>query len=306
MINNELYAIKIIPISTFPNRGFPNNNFDEFDILTKLQKYDFILKIIISFHDYENLYLVSKLYENNLKLEKEKIWNESQIQFFSACIIQSLSHLRKEQIIHRDLHFGNLLFDKDFYINIIDFHRAIEYKNKDNFDEDFIVAPHLCSPEITYHLNIDYNSDYYSLGGMIYYIIFKSYFNYINNTNKSLAINPMDMKNYSYNLIDFVNQLLIINSTQRLGYKNIDELKNHEFFSNFNWDKLQKRTLISPFLELNQNNDVSFINKKMINKIIHFFKNYTFVEKINKYDSSNIELENQLLQIWNNTISKYK
>lgn len=283
MLNYEFYAIKVIPLYNFPNRGFPNYYFDEINILNKLQKYDLILKLILSFHDYENLYLVSKLYEENLIQIKEKYWNENEIQFFSACIIQSLSNLRKEKIIYRDLHFDNLLFDKDFYIIIIDFHKSTEYKNKDYFYKEFKVMTPLRSPEIRNHLIYDYNSDYYNLGGMIYYIIFKSYFKYKKPSNKLSELTSKENKNYSKNLFDFVDKLLIINSSQRIGYKNIDELKNHAFFNNFSWERLKNRSLRSPFFKFAQNKTNSEF-KKNVSKIINFFKNYSFMEKLNKID----------------------
>ena len=36
---------------------------------------------------------------------------------------------KKKQIIHRDVHFGNLVFDKDKNIILIQYKVSIEYKN---------------------------------------------------------------------------------------------------------------------------------------------------------------------------------
>ena len=298
MINNKYYAIKSIPTSLFPKNSFYNLFFDEVEILNKFQKYDLILKIILAFHDYENLFLVTKLYEGNFLEEKNKFWNESQIQFFCACIIQSLSYLRKEKIIHRDLHFGNILFDNEKYINLIDFHLAIDYKNK---DDNFSLVPTYCAPEIKNHSIYDYNSDYYSLGCMIYYIIFKSDFEDKKNQQKRVSINPKST-NYSNHLIDFVNRLLIINPRHRIGYENIDELKNHNFFNNFSWDSLNKRVLKSPF----QKSTKYFNKTERLQEIINLYKNNSFIEILNKYNSSNIELGNKIFHFWKHIIKKYK
>ena len=288
MLNNEYYVIKTFPIFSFENKDFDNLLFTKFDILNRLQKYDLILKIIIFFHDYENLYLVSKFYSRNIKIEKDKFWNESQIQFFSACIIQALSYLRKEEIIHRDLHFGNIVFDNDNYVNLIDFHIAIDYKNKDN---NFGPNISITSPEMENHLIYDYNTDYYSLGCLIYYVMFQSWFKY-----KLLALNPIEIKNYSYNLIDFVNQLLIIDPMKRIGYKNIDELKKHNFFNNFDWDSLNKRILKSPFPNEIEKSVESLNNKENISNIINIFKNNSFIKNLNKYFNENTEFESQIIR----------
>ena len=56
----------------------------------------------------------------------------------------------------------------------------------------------------------DYNSNYYRLGSIIYYSIFKTYPN-IAKLKKNLTqikINYKDVENYSYDCLDFVNKLL--------------------------------------------------------------------------------------------------
>ena len=116
------------------SNGYPTESalLNENVILKTLQKHDFIQKYVSIFHDYGFVYIVLKKFDFSINNYREHVWKENQIQFFSACIIQSLSYFRQEKLIHRDLHFGNLLFDSDKYINLIDFHITIEYKNKDN------------------------------------------------------------------------------------------------------------------------------------------------------------------------------
>ena len=179
----------------------------------------------------------------------DRNWNESQIQFFSACLIQSLVYLRRIQYIHRDIHFGNLAFDRDKYIILLDYHIAMEYKNKNNHKNDIVGSLELCAPEMINHSRYDYNSDYYRLGGMIYYIIFKKFANYIKTKSNltNIVINPVEIKNYSFSCIDFMNKLLINNYKKRIGFNNIDELKNHDFFKNFNWKDFINKKMISPF-----------------------------------------------------------
>ena len=81
------------------------------------------------------------------------------------------------------------------------------------------------------HSRYDYNSDYYRLGGMIYFIIFKNFPNNIRNDRNliEIIINPHEIKNYSFSCIDFINKLLVTNYKKRIGFNNINELKNHEY-----------------------------------------------------------------------------
>lgn len=99
-------------------------------ILKKINKYNFLPKIISSFQDYDNLYLVTNFFEGDvLHNYKNEILSEEKIKFISACVIQSLIYLRKENIINRDIRMKNIIMDKNRYVNVIDFSFAIEYSN---------------------------------------------------------------------------------------------------------------------------------------------------------------------------------
>ena len=250
-------------MSQFDINNFPNEFFFEAINLRNFQRNsNFIQQLICSFHDYDNLYLVSKFYDGFIMNYLKSQWNEKQIQFFSACLIQSFEILRKEQFIHRDINFGNLVLDEKQYINIIDFHIAIKYKYKNNPKNNFVGSPELCAPEMINKLNYDYNSDYYRLGGIIYYNIFRKFPNNIfmekNLTN--IKINYNETKNYSFSCVDFINKLITYDYEKRIGLHHIEDLKNHVFFKNFNWDKLINGTMKSPFPKILKK-DLGFCNK---------------------------------------------
>ena len=87
-------------------------------ILQKLINYKFLPKLISSFQDFENLYLVTNLNEgSNLYHYKDENMTEEQLKFISACIIQSFIYLRKNNIIHRDIRMHNLIMDQDNYLS---------------------------------------------------------------------------------------------------------------------------------------------------------------------------------------------
>ena len=159
-----MYAIKTIPMSLFKEEIIPTKYSNEANSLIKLiEKNSLIQEFICTFHDYDNLYFVSKYYDGFMDNYASLNFTEIQIQFFSACLIQSFNALRRKKIIHRDVHFGNLVLDEKQYINLIDFHIAIEYKNKNDPKRNYVGSPSLCAPEMIKGLNYDYNSDYYRL-----------------------------------------------------------------------------------------------------------------------------------------------
>ena len=101
--------------------------------------YSFLPKIISCFYDYENIYLVTNIFNGkSLNYYRSKTLTEEQIKFVSACIIESLTYLRKENIIHRDIMMKNIIMDKDKYFNVIDFSYSINYLNR-NFILNLII-----------------------------------------------------------------------------------------------------------------------------------------------------------------------
>ena len=136
---------------------------------------------------------------------------EEQIKFVSACVIQALIYLRKQKIIHRDIMMKNILMDKDRYFNIIDFSFSINYKDKDNINNYMVTYNRVSPPEMLKQSKYDYNSDYYRLGSIIYYLIFKIY-PYTEKKKKNitdLKINHNCNNYYSSSCIDFLNKLII-------------------------------------------------------------------------------------------------
>ena len=56
-------------------------------ILKKFVNYDFLPKLISSFIDYDNIYLITTFYEGkSLNFFREDLLTEEQIKFVSACI----------------------------------------------------------------------------------------------------------------------------------------------------------------------------------------------------------------------------
>ena len=280
-------------MSKFSISNFPNKFFNEVITLDKFKNQNYIQNIISSFHDYDNLYFISKYYDGNIADIINYKWNENEIKFFSACLIQIFITLRKNYIIHRDIHYWNLMLDEINYIVLIDFHLAKDYKNKDVNYKNEIGSPSFCAPEIIQHIDYDYNSDYYRLGVMIYHNILKEYPNKKREKYNltDVIIDYNSTVNLSYACIDFINKLLVYDKKKRIGFKNVEELKNHIFFHDFDWENFKKRIMKSPFKK-------SIINKQGLCKNLYklqkkvfvttkLMNNNTFKNILLSYDKSN-------------------
>ena len=252
--------------------------------------------IISSFQDYDNLYIITTFFEGKyLKYFKMINLTEEQIKFMSACVIQALTLLRKKKIIHRDIKMENIIMDKDKYFNLIDFSFSIKYKNKDNKQAYIIPYEKASPPEMLNFSEYDYNSDYYRLGTIIYFFIFKTYPSNIKRemNNNNVIVDNNGLKNFSKNCIDFMNKLIIYDYKKRIGYNNINELKIHPWFKGFDWNKLKTRQIISPFhfVPNNNNNKCLKLNLSLINleKFKHLSKKNFYKNLINNFDYINDE-----------------
>ena len=250
MLNNENYALKEIPKYKLNTYSKIYSHLNEPYILKKLIQFDFLPKIISSFQDYDYIYLITTYYDGkNLNFLRKNDLTEEQIKFVSACVIQSLTYLRKKKIIHRDIMMKNIIMDKNRYFNVIDFSFSIKYSQKNIRKKYMITYDKVTPPEMLKYKEYDYNSDYYRLGSVIFYLIFKTYpyFVKLQNNIANIKINFKDVKNYSKQCIDFLNKLIISDPKKRIGFKDINELKSHSWFLEFDWNKLKQKKLKSPF-----------------------------------------------------------
>ena len=241
-MNEKYYALKEIPKLKLSSYNEFYSSLNEPIILKRFVKYDFLPKIITSFQDLDNLYLITNFFEGDILYNyKDENMSETQIKFIAACIIQSLSYLRKEKIINRDVRMKNVIMDNHKYLNLIDFSFAINYSDKNNKKTYITPSKFEGSPEIFNHSMYDYNSDYYRIGTIIYYLIFKKFPDLNKKQDNTNRFDFKNAKNYTSTCIDFLHKLLITDYKKRIGFNNINELKNHNWFGNFNWEKFEKK-----------------------------------------------------------------
>lgn len=228
--------------------------------------------------------------------------SEIQIKFISACIIQSLSYLRQKKIINRDIRMKNIIMDKNRYLNLIDFSFAIKYYEKNNLKKIITGNKNETAPEIMNHSIYDYNSDYYRIGIILYYLIFKEYVNAVKKERKinELIIDYNNITNYSIHCIDFINKLIITDYKKRIGFKDINELKNHFWFKGFDWENFERKKIESPlkFMKKKFNESkckILYITKERIIKHKIFEKKKFYKKLIKKYDYVNDIIINNII-----------
>ena len=230
----------------------------EREFLSKL-RHPFIVNMNCAFQDFENLYLVMDLLTGGdlrYHICKLRRFSENKTKFFIACLLLGLEYIHSNNIIHRDIKPENLVFDDRGYLRITDFGVA-KIRKEDNSSETS-GTPGYMAPEVLLAQNHSFPVDFFAIGVMGYEFMFGQR-PYLGKNRKEIKhqvlrkqakIKEEDIPNgWSPESVDFINNCLKRKDSKRLGFiGGINDLKNHSWFKDFEWDALFNKTLKAPFI----------------------------------------------------------
>ena len=230
----------------------------ERELLSNLY-HPFLVNMICAFQDYENLYLIMDLFKGGdlrYHIFINKKFTESQSKFFCANVILGLEYIHKNNIIHRDIKPENLVLDSNGYLAITDFGVAI--KNNKNNSSETSGTPGYMAPEVLCSLNHSIFVDFYAVGVMAFEFL-NGHRPYLGRNRKEIKeavlakqviVNKkiLDENGWSYESGDFINRMIQRKVMKRLGYNGINEIKNHIWFKNIDWNALLLKRIRSPFI----------------------------------------------------------
>ena len=236
----------------------------EREFLSKL-RHPFIVNMNCAFQDFENLYLVMDLLTGgDLRYHVCKLrrFSENKTKFFFACIILGLEYIHSNNIIHRDIKPENLVFDDKGYLRITDFGVA-KIRKEDNSSETS-GTPGYMAPEVLLAQNHSFPVDFFAIGIMGYEFMYGQR-PYLGKNRKEIKIQVLRRQakihtddipeGWGPESVDFINSCLKRKDSKRLGFTGgINDLKNHIWFKDFDWDALLNKTLKAPFVPPREGN----------------------------------------------------
>ena len=255
---NEKYALKEMSKVKIIDRKSEKSIKNEREFLSKLH-HPFIVNMICSFQDYDNLYLVMDLLTGGdlrYHICHKKQFNEEQSKFFSSCILLALEYIHINNIIHRDIKPENLVLDDKGYVRVTDF--GVAKKNQRDNSSETSGTPGYMAPEVLCGLNHSFSVDFFALGVIIYEFM-NGYRPYLGRNRKEIKEAVLARQihvhrkqlfenGWSFESGDLINKLLYRKPHKRLGCNNINEIKEHSWFKNINWDELLNKKMKSPFI----------------------------------------------------------
>ena len=280
----------------------------------------FIVNMVCTFQDYENLYLVMDLLTGGdlrYHLCKIRHFSEEETKFFIACLLLGLEYIHSNNIIHRDIKPENLVSDENGYIRITDFGVA-KIRKEDNSSETS-GTPGYMAPEVLMAQNHSFPVDFFAIGIMGYEFMMGER-PYLGKTRKEIKqlvlkkqakIDREDIpEGWSLESVDFINKCLKRKESRRLGYRNgISELKNHSWFQDFDWESLFNKTIPAPFVPKKAGNyDKKYceVIEKISDTTLERYQNYlnqkNFKHVFDGYTCINVEMLQNTIN-FNDTVS---
>lgn len=302
--NNQIYAMKVLKKEYVKKRKQEDHTKTERNILAKI-KYPFIVFLYFAFQDDKQLYFITEFAQGGelfYHLKKERFFDNEKTKFYIAEIVLALGFLHKNNFLYRDLKPENILLDKNGHVKLTDFGLSKVLLEKTN-DRAYTICgtPQYLAPEIVKCKGYDKTVDWWSLGVLMYEML---------SGRLPLKIPKGKPLDYSYykQKIDMPNnftedakkilsELLSVEPKKRLGYgpDGLKNIKKHPYFTEIDWEKLEKREILPPFVPKIKNDtdvgyfDKMFTNEKITNSLIELtnssekdntiYEGFTFVNQ---------------------------
>lgn len=166
-----------------------------------------------------------------------KNMSEDKAKFYFKQIIEGILHLNKLNIVHRDIKPANILITAEDTIKITDFGLSRILTNNDLLNT-MCGSPFYMSPELLNNNSYNRDSDTWSLGIILYELIYGYHpFRYCNDINELKQVHkdhqiiylPYNQNNIkiSYKCMDLMKKLLDKNTITRI---NIEDVLKHIWF----------------------------------------------------------------------------
>ena len=244
----KYYAMKILKKQNIEKKKQEEHVKTERNILVGLKDSPFIIKMFYSFQNDQKLYFVLEYCSGgelfNLLQRKRRLLEEQAV-FYAAQMVLALEHLHKQNIVYRDLKPENVLITENGYIKITDF--GLSRMNvKQNEAKSICGTPEYLAPEIIMKLGYGKGVDWWTLGSIIYEMLVGIPPFYTNNRNelfeKIKFINPKYPNYLSSSVKSLIDGLLRKDPSKRLGsVRGAEEIKEHPWFANVNWECMAKQ-----------------------------------------------------------------
>ncbi|CAI5727563.1 unnamed protein product [Hyaloperonospora brassicae] len=253
--SGKVYAMKVIKKAAVFAKNQVEHTKTERRILQGVD-HPFMVKLRYAFQNEAKLYFVMDFYNGgtlHFHLRRAMHFDEVRTRFYSAQLVLAVSHLHTYNIVYRDLKPENILLDDQGFIALTDF--GLSHDNFDSKDgmQTFCGTPEYIAPELIRRVSYGKAVDYWSLGVLIFEML-AGYtpFYHANRKRNFQNIVKLPLRfpsEFSEDARSLLRGLICRNPAKRLGSGpcGAQEIMDHPFFADVDWEKLYKRDVPVPF-----------------------------------------------------------
>ena len=267
--NKKIYSMKKLDKPFIKQTKQEQHIINERILLSKMNN-PFLVKLYCCFQDNEHLYFIMEFIQGGelfFHLHRETRFDDEKTRFYIAELILALNFLHQNKIIYRDIKPENILLDNEGHIKLTDFglSKICSAKNEKVFT--ICGTPYYIAPEIIEKKGYNNAVDWWSVGCLMYEMLYgKPLFNFTNaNINIKEYQKPITFyNNFSEEAKDLISKLLELDPKKRLGSgpNGFENLKNHKYFEEINWEDLENRKVSPPFVpNLDNSMDLRYFDK---------------------------------------------
>lgn len=260
--SDKMYAMKVLNKEEVARRRQVEHTKTELRVMGA-SEHPFIVNLRYAFQTKNRLFMISDFCRGGelfFHLKKLRVLSEDIARFYAAEIALALDYLHKKDIVYRDLKPENVLITEDGHIKLTDFGLSREGVAGETDATTFCGTPEYLSPEMILHYRHKTSGygkgvDWWSLGTLIYEMLCGIPPFYHRNVKKMcerILTDKLtfDRGNMSVECKDIVTGFLKRDPGERLGTvgQGFEEVKNHLFFKEIDWELLYQRKVKPEFI----------------------------------------------------------
>lgn len=249
-----LYAMKVLKKQWVLNKSLVTQTMAERRILQQAN-HPFIVQLRYAFQNQDKLYMVMDYYHGgSLRhvLRRRGRFSITRARFYLAEILLAIAHLHSKDIIYRDIKLENIVVTSDGHVACTDFGLSKEEMTDDDRTKSFVGTCEYLAPELIKKTGYGRQVDWWAFGILTFEMIqgdspFKDKVP-LQLFEKIVKEKPVFTERFTDEAKDLVSKLLDKNPKTRLGCgpNGAEDIKNHPFFENVDWDTVMNKTFEMP------------------------------------------------------------